>query len=155
MKNVGKYVVYCCCLLAKLCLTLCDSMVSSTPGFPVLHHLWSLFKLMFIESVMLSNHLIPCSLFSFSLQSFPASGSFPMSWLFAWDGQSIGASASVSVLPTNIQDWYSLGLTGLILGSKGLSRVFYNLTVQKHQFFNAQPSLWSNSHIHTWLLEKT
>ena len=78
-----------------------------------------------------------------------------MSQLFASGGQSIGASASASVLPTNIQAWFPLGLTGLIsLLSKGLSRVFSNITVQKHQFFGAQPSLWSNSHIPTWLLEK-
>ena len=92
-------------------------------------------------------------------QSFPASGSFLMSWLFASGGQSIGASASASawasVLPMNIQDWFPLGLSGWIsLQSKGLSRVFSNTTVQKQQFFSAQPSLWSNSHIHTWLLEK-
>ena len=86
----------------------------------------------------------------FCLQSFPASGSFPMSQLFTSGCQSTGASASVSVLPMNIQDWFSLGLTGLIsLQSKGLSRVFSNTKVQKHQFFGTQPSLWSNSHIHT------
>ena len=79
------------------------------------------------------------SSFSFCLQSFPASGSFPMSQLFTSDGQSIGASASVSVLPMNIQGWHPLGLTGLIsLLSKGLSRVFSNTTVQEHQFFGAQ-----------------
>ena len=89
------------------------------------------------------------------LQSFPASGSFPMSQLFPLGGQSFGVSASASVLPMNIQNWFSLGLTGLIsLQSKGLSRVFSNTTVQKHQFFDAQPSLWSNSHINTWPLEK-
>ena len=89
------------------------------------------------------------------LQSFPASGSFLMSQLFASGDQSIGAPASASVLPMNIQDWFSLGLTGLIsLQSKGLSRVFFNITVQKHQFFGAQPSLWFIFHIHTWLLEK-
>ena len=94
------------------------------------------------------------ALLSFCLQSFPASGSFPMSWLFTSGGQSIGASASVSVLPMNIQDWFPLGLTGLIsLSSKGLSGVFSSTTVQKHQFFSVQLSLWSNSHIHTWLLE--
>ena len=88
-------------------------------------------------------------------QSLQASGSFPMSWLFTSGGQSIGASASSSVLPTNIQDWFPLGLTGLIsLLAKWLSRVFSSITVQKHQFFSTQPSLWSNSHIHTWLLEK-
>ena len=87
------------------------------------------------------------------LQSFPASGSFPVSQLFPSGDQSIGASASV--LPMNIQDWFLIGLTGLIsLQSKGLSRVFSNNTVQKHQFFSAQLFLWSNSHIHTWLLEK-
>ena len=80
---------------------------------------------------------------------------FPMSQFFPSGGQSIGASASASVLPMNIQDWFPLGLTGLIsLQSKGLSRVFSNTTVQKHQFFRAQLSSWSNSHIHTWLLEK-
>ena len=88
-------------------------------------------------------------------QSFPASGSFPTSWFFASGGQSIGASASASVLPVNIQDWFPLALTGLIsLQSKGLSRVFSNTTDWKHQFFGIQPSLWSNSHIRTWLLER-
>ena len=83
--------------------------------------------------------------FSSCLQSFPASGSFPMSQFFTSGGQSIGVSASASVLPMNIQDWSPLGWTGLIsLQSKGLSRVFSNTTVQKHQFFSAQLSLWSN-----------
>ena len=88
-------------------------------------------------------------------QSFPASGSFQMSQLFASGGQSTGVSASASVLPKNIQDWSPLGWTGWIsLQSKGLSKVFSNTTVQKHQFFCAQLSLESNSHIHTWPLEK-
>ena len=92
--------------------------------------------------------------FSSCLQSFLASGSFPMSQFFASGGQSIRASASASVFAMNIQDWFPLGLTGWIsLQSKGLSRVS-NTTVQKHQFFGTQLSLWSNSHIHTWLLEK-
>ena len=92
--------------------------------------------------------------FSSCLQSFPASGSFPMSQFFTTGGQSIGVSASASVLPMNIQDWFPLGLTGVIsLQSTGLSRVFSNTTVQKHQFFGAQLSLWSNSLIHTWLLK--
>ena len=78
-----------------------------------------------------------------------------MSQLFAWGGQSIGVSASTSVLPMNIQDWFPLGWAGWIfLQSKGLSRVFSNTTVQKHQFFSTQPSLWSNSYIHTWVLVK-
>ena len=92
--------------------------------------------------------------FSFCLHSFPASESFPVNQQFA-SGVSIGASASASVLPVTIQGWFPLGLTGLIsLLSKGLWRVFSSTTVQKHQFFSAQLSLWSNSHICTWLLEK-
>ena len=93
--------------------------------------------------------------FSSCLQSFPASGSFPMSQLFASGGQSIGASASAPVLPMNIQDSFPLGLTALIsLLSKGLSSVFSNTTAWKHQFSGIQPSLWSSSYIRTWLLEK-
>ena len=100
----------------------------------------------------ISSSVVP---FSSCLQSFPASGSFPMSQLFASDGQSIGVSASASVLPMNIQDWFPFGWTGWIsLQSKGLSRVFSNTTVKKHQFFGAQLSSQSNSHIHTWILEK-
>ena len=100
----------------------------------------------------ISSSVIP---FSSCPQSFPASGSFQMSQLFASGGQSTGASASTSVLPMNTQDWSPLGWTRWIsLQSKGLSRVFSNTTVQKHQFFGAQPSLQSNSHIHTWPLEK-
>ena len=100
----------------------------------------------------ISSSVIP---FSSCLQSFPASGYFPMSQFFASGGQSIAASAFASVLPMDIQDWFPLGLTGLIsLLSKGLSRVFSNTTVWKHQFFGTQSSLWSNSHICTWLLGK-
>ena len=88
------------------------------------------------------------------LQSFPASGYFPMNQFFTLGGQIIGVSASASVLPMDIQHWFPLGWTGLIsLQSEGLLRVFSNTTVQKHQFFSAQLYLWSNSHIHTWLLE--
>ena len=95
------------------------------------------------------------ALISSCLQSFPASGSFLMSQLFLSGGQSIGASAYASILPMNTQGWFPLGLTGLIsLLFKKLSRVFSNTTIQKHQFSSTQPSLWSNSHIHTWLLEK-
>ena len=115
-------------------------------------------------------HLNPCALsqwchpaisssvvaFSYCPQSFPASRSFQMSQLFKWGGQNIGVSASTSVPPMNIQDWSPLGRTGWIsLQSKGLSRVFSNTTVQKHQFFGAQLSSQSTSHIHTWSLEKT
>ena len=101
---------------------------------------------------VISSSVVP---FSSRLQSFPASGSFPMSQLFAWGGQSVGVSASASVLPMNTQDWFPLGWTGWIsLWSKGLSRVFSNTTVQKHQFFGTQLSSSSNSHVHTWPLEK-
>ena len=100
----------------------------------------------------ISSSVIP---FSSHLQSFPTSGSFPMSQFFASVGQSIGVSASASVLPMSIQDWFPLGWTGGIsLKSKGLSIILSNTTVQKHWFFGAQLSLWSNSHIHTWLLDK-
>ena len=100
----------------------------------------------------ISFSLVP---FSSCPQSLLASGSFPMSQLFTWGGQSIGASASASVLPINTQNWSPLGWTGWIsLQSKGLARVFSSTTVQKHQFFGAQLSSQSNSHIHTWPLEK-
>ena len=114
---------------------------------------WSLLKLMSIESVMPSNHLVLCHpllLFSILLSIRVFSNNLALHirsskyWSFT----------SVSVLPVNIQDWFPLELTGLIsLHSKGLSRVFFNTTVQKHKFFSAQPSSWFNSHIHTWLLE--
>ena len=112
----------------------------------------SILKFISIELVMPSNHLILCHPFppAFSLSQHQG--------LFKWvgssssDGQSIRASALASVLPINIQDWFPLGLTDLKF--KGLSRVFSNTTVQKHQFFGAQLYLWSNSHIHTWLLKK-
>ena len=94
--------------------------------------------------------------FSSCFQSFPASGSSPMSQFFTSGGQSIGVSASALVLPMNIQDWFPLGWTGWIsLQSKGLSRVFSNTIAQKHKFFGSQLSSQSNSHIHTWLLKKT
>ena len=112
------------------------------PCFPVLHYLPSLFKLMFIKSVMPSNHLILCRSLLLLPSVFPASGSFPTSHFFALGGQNTGASDPESVPPKNIQDWFPFGLTGLIsLKSKGLSRVFSNITVQNHQFFGIQPSL--------------
>ena len=89
------------------------------------------------------------------LQSFPASGSFPVSWLFASGGQSTRALASTTILPMNIKGWFPLGRTDLMsLQSKGPSRVFSSTTIWKHYFFGAQPSVWTNSHIHTWLLGK-
>ena len=100
----------------------------------------------------ISSSVVP---FSSGPQSLPASGSFPTNQLFPWGGQSIGVSTSASVLPMNTQDWFPLGWTGWIsLLSKGLSRLFSNTTVQKHQFFSTQLSSQSNSHIHTWPMEK-
>ena len=142
----------CCCSFTKLYWTLCNSskgsgQYSRFPCRPFISR--NVLKFMSIE-VMLSNHLILCHPLLLFLQSLPASGSSPMSWLFAWGGQSIGTSASVR--PMNIQDWFPFGLTGLIsLLSKGPSKVFTNTTVQ---FFGVQPSLCFNSHTHTWLLEK-
>ena len=120
--------------------TFCDSMNCSTPGFPV-HHQTSRVCSNSRPSSQWCHPTISSSVVPFSshLQSFPASGSFPMSQFFTSSGQSIGASPSASVLPMNIQDWFPLGWTGLVsLLSKGLSRVFTNTTIQKHQFFSAQ-----------------
>ena len=140
-------------LVVQLCLTLWDPMGCSTPGLPVHHQLLEFVQVhvhWVSDAIQPSHPVIP---FSSCLQSFPESQSFPMSQFFTSGGQSIRVSASASVLPMNIQDWFPLGLTGLIsLQSKGLSRVFSSTTVQKHQFFGVQLSLWSNSHIHTWLL---
>ena len=129
-----------CCSIVQ---TLCNPMVCSTPGFPVLHHLPEFAqKLMSIESVMPSNHLILCHPFLLPPSIFPSFRCFQMSQLFASGGQSIGVSASASVLPMNIQDRFPLGWTGWIsLQSKGLSSVFSNTTIQKHQFFGTQLSL--------------
>ena len=98
-----------------------------------------------------SSSVVP---FSSCPQFLPASGSFQVSQLWTWGGQSTGVSASASVLPMNTQDWSPLGWTGSILQSKGLSRVFSNTIVQEHQFFGTQLSSQSNSHIHTWPVEK-
>ena len=142
--------------VSQSCPTLCDPMNRSTPGLPVYHKLPEVYPNSSPSSQWchpaISSSVIP---FSSCPQSFPASGSFPTSQLFAWGGQSIGVTASASVLPMNTQDWSPLGWTGWIsLQSKGLSRVFSNTIVQKHQFFGTQVSSQSNSHIHTWPLEK-
>ena len=115
----------------------------------------SLLKLMSIPSLMPSHHLILCQPLFLLPSTFPASRSFQISQFFTSGGKNIGVSASTSVLPMNIQDWFPLGWNSWIsLQSKGFSRVFSNSTVQKHQFFGAQLSFEFNSHIHTWLLEK-
>ena len=150
--------VSCCCYhcsVTQLCPTLCYPRTAARQASLSVTNSWSLLKLMSINQwsyPAISSSVIP---FSSCLQSFPASRSFPLSQLFTSGGQSIGVSASASVLPINTQDWSPLGWTGWIsLQSKGLSRVFSNTTVQKHQFFGAQLSSQSNSHIHTWLMEK-
>ena len=156
----------CCGSVAKSCLTLCDPHGLQHTRLPCP----SLSPGVCSNSCPLSQWCHPtisssATFFSSCPQSFPAgsfpmsqglfrwgssqSGSFPMSQLFTSGGQSIGAWSSASVLPMNIQDWFPSGLTGWIsLQSKGLSRVFSSTTVQRHQFFGTQPSLWSNSHIH-------
>ena len=143
--------------VAQSCPTLCSPMDCSTPGFPVCQQLPELTQ---THVRWVSDAIQP---------SHPLSSPFPPTFnlsqhqsLFKWVSschqvakESTGALASASVLPMNIQDWFPLGCTGWIsLQSKGLSRVFSNTTVQKHQFFDTQPSLWSNFHIHTWLREK-
>ena len=126
----------CCCSVAQSCPTLCGPVDYTCQASLYFTISWSLLKLMSIGSVMPSNHLIADAPFLSCPQSFSESGAFPMNWLFTSGGQGIGASASASVLPMNIQDRFPLGLTGLTsLQSKGLSRVFSNTTVQKHQFF--------------------
>ena len=125
----------------------CQASLSSTIS-------WGLLKLISIEAVMSSNHLILSCPLLLLPSIFSSIRIFSNESILHTGDQSTGAWASTSVLPVNIQDWSPLGLTGLIsLQSKGLSRVFSSTTVQKHKFFGAQPSLWSNSHIHTWLLE--
>ena len=132
----------CCCSVTKSLLTLCDPMDCSTEGSPVLHHLLSLPRFMSIESLIRPNHLI----LYHPLPLLPSI--FPSIRIFEWVSSSHqvlkhGALASVSVLPMSIQGWFLLGLIGLIsLQSKGLSRVFSSTTLEKHQFFGAQPSLW-------------
>ena len=148
-------VVHCCCSFTKLCPALCNPINCSTPGFPVLHYLPECSNACPLSRWCHPTILASITPFSSCPQPFPASESFSVSQFFASGGQNIGASALASVFPMNIQGWFLLGLTGLIsLQSKGLSRVFSNTTIQKHQLFNTQPSLWSNFHIHTWVLEK-
>ena len=144
----------CCSSVTKLWTTLCESMNCCKPGFPVLYYLLE-FGQIHVCWVNGANLTISCSAITFSScpQSFPVSGSFPVSQLFASGGQIIGALASV--LSMNIQGWFPLGFTSLIsLLSKGLSRVFSSTTAQKHQFFGIRSYLWFNSHIHTWPVEK-
>ena len=141
--------------VALLCPTLCDPMNCSTPRLPVHDHLPEFTQThvhRVRDAIQLSDPVIR---FSSCPQSLPASKSFPMSQLFAWGGQSTGVSALELFLPKKSQGWSPSEWTGWnSLQSKGFSGVFSNTTVQKHQFFSAQPSSQSNSHIHTWLLER-
>ena len=141
--------------VTQSCPTLCDPMDCSMPGFPVHHQLLELAQtyVHWVGDAIQPSHLLSSSSpLAFNLSQHQG--------LFKWVSSShqvanIGVSASASVLPMNIQDWFPLGLTGLLsLQSEELSRVFSNTTIQRHQFFHAQLSLWSNSHIHTWLLGK-
>ena len=141
--------------VTQSCPSLCNPMNRSTPGLPV-HHQLPEFTQTQHQWSQWCHPAISSSVIPFSCpQSLPASESFPMSQLFAWGGQSTGVSALASFLPKKSQSWSLSEWTGWIsLQSKGLSRVFSNTTVQKHQFFGAQPSSQSNSHITTWPLEK-
>ena len=144
-----------CCSVAKLWPTLCDPMNCSTPDFPVLHCLLQ-FAQTHVHWINDAMQPISSSVISFFScpQSSPASGFFPMSSLFSTGDQSI--RASTSVLSMNIQAWFPFRLMNLIsLLPQGLLSVLSSTTVQKHQFFSAQPSLWSNSHICTWLWKKS
>ena len=142
--------------VTQSCLTLCDPMNYSMPSLPVHHQLPEFTQdsrpLSQWCHPAISSSVVP---FSSCTQSLPASKSFPMSQLFTWGGQSTGVSALASLLPKKSQGWSPSEWTGWIsLQSEGLSRVFSNTTIQKHQFFGTQLSLQSNSHIHTWPLEK-
>ena len=158
--KLRKFIFSCCCYCLVIQssfshVQLCNPMDYSMPGFPILHYLleFALTHVHWANDTLQSSYLSSVVPFSSFPQSFPASGSFAISWLFAAGAQSIGASASLFLM--NIQGWFPLGLTGLIsLLSKGLSRVFSSTTIQKHQFFSTQLSLWSNTYNLTWLLEK-
>ena len=146
---------YLCCSVAKSCLPLRPRALQHARLLcpPLSRGVWS--NLCSLSQWCYLTISSSAASFSICLQPFPASGCFPMSLLFTSGGQSIGTAASASVLQMNIQGWFPLGLTGLIsLLSKGLSTVFSSTTIQNHKFFRAQPSLWSNSHICTLILEK-
>ena len=139
-------------LVAQSCPTLCDPVDCSTSGFPVHHQLPELAQTQVhqVSGAIQPSYPLLFPSPDFNISHFQASGSFPMSQFFASGGQSIGVSASTEVFPMHIQDQFPLRFTGLIsLQSKGLSKVFSNTTVQNHQYFGAQLSLYSNSHIHT------
>jgi len=149
----GVFLAYCCCFVAQSCPTLWDPMDCSTPGFPVLHYLLDFAQIVSVESIMPSNHFNPLS-----PPSPPALNLSQHQGLFQWDSSSHQVAKLLDLQHQSfqiVQGWFPLGFTSLIfLQFKGLSRVFSNTTVQKHQFFGGQPSLRFNSHTGTWLLEK-
>ena len=157
---MGLLLYICCMRQQKLCCFLVMSYSlqpkdCNSPGFPGLHYLpeFAQTHVHRVSDAIHPSH--PVTPFSFCHQFFPASAYFPVSWLSASGGQSIRVSASASVLPMNLQGWFPLGWIGLIsLHTTGLSRVFSNTTVEKHQFFSPQLSIWSNSHNYTWLIVK-
>ena len=149
------YFSICFCSASKSCLTLCDPIDCSMPGFPVLHYLLEFAQthVHWVSDAIQSSHPLslpsPLALNLSSIKVFSDESALHIRW------PSIGVSELTPVLAMNIQDWFLLGLNGLIsLLSNGLSRVFFSTTVWKQQFFVIQPSVWSKSHIHTWLLEK-
>ena len=145
----AKLLLHCCCSVTKSCLTLCDPMDYSTPDFPVPHHLpeFAQVHVHCIGDAIQPSHLLH--------SIFPNIRVFPIESLFTSCGQSTAASVSASVLPVSTLGSFPLRLTGWIsLQSKGISRVFSSTTVQKHQLFGAQLSLWCSSHNYTWLLER-
>ena len=138
------------CCSSLNCVWLRDPMDCSMPGFSVLPCLpeFAQTQVHWVDDAIKPSHALLPSSFSSRLQSYSVSESFPMSQFFTSGGPSIGASASASVLPMNIQGWFPLGLTGLIsLQSKGLSSIFSSTTIRKDQFFGTQPSLWFNSQV--------
>ena len=145
----------CCCSVAKSCPTLCDPVDCSTPGFPVIHYLpeFAETRVHWIgDAIQPSHPLLPSSS---ALSLSQHQGLFHLIGSSHQVGKVVELPVLASVLPMNIQGWFPLGLTGLILLlSEGLSRIFSSTTVWKNPFFGAQTSLWSNSHIRTWLLKK-
>ena len=142
-----------CCSVTQSCLTLCNLMNCSMPGFPVPHHLPEFVQVHVHCISVPSSHLILWCQLLLLPSIFPSIRSFPIIQLFSSGDQNTGASASTSILPRSIQSWFPLRLTDLIsFLSKGLSEVFSSTTVWRHKFFGALPSLWSSSHNHMWPL---
>ena len=155
-QNVFIIVLHCFISFAQSCPTLLTPWIAGRQASLSISNSRSLPKLMSIKSLIPSSHLILCHPLLLLLSIFPSIGVFSNDQHFEWGDQNIGASASVSILPMSTQDWSPLGWTGWIsLQFKGLSKESSpNTTVQKHQFFGIHPSLWSNSHVRTWPLEK-